>query len=140
MPLVQHEASFVSAPRDPMAAAIQQARSTISQFFRAHRVPRRTQTDFRIRAAFQDGDQSEQIWLSHLDFNTRPATGVVTTRPNTIRTVSYHKRVPFRPEQMTDWMYLENGRLIGGLTTGVQVSQETEPVGFLDRLKRRLVA
>ena len=140
MPLASESAPTAHVILDPMTAAIQQARSTISQFFRAHRVPRSTQTDFRLQAIFHDGDQSEQIWLSHLDFNTRPATGVVTARPNTIKSVAYRKRVPFRPEQMTDWMYLDGGRLVGGFTTRVQMNQESEPVGFLDRLKRRLVA
>ena len=123
---------------DSMSGAIERARASIGQFFRAHRMPRSSQTDFCIQATFEDGVRRERLWLSHLDFNTKPATGIVSTRPG-ITTVSYRKRVPFRPEQMSDWMYVDNGQLVGGFTTKVLLRTETQRVSLLHRLKRRLV-
>ena len=127
------------AKSDPMSAAIQMARATIGDFFRAHRVRRARQTDFRIQAIFYEDRRREQIWLSHLDFNTKPATGIVSTRTR-LKTIPYGKRLPFRPDQMSDWMYLDNGRLVGGFTTNIPVNRECKEPSFLDRLKRRLVA
>ena len=124
---------------DPMLEAIKRARASIGDFFSAHRVRRARQTNFRIQAIFQDGRRTEQIWLSYLDFNTKPATGIVSTRTR-LKTVPYGKRVPFRPDQMSDWMYLDNGRVVGGFTLNIPVDRERKELSFLDRLKRRLVA
>ena len=122
-----------------MSEAIQKARASIGNFFRAHRLPGARQKDFRIQAILHDGTRREQIWLSHLDFNTRPATGIVCTRTS-LKSASYGKRVPFHPDQMSDWMFLDNGQIVGGFTINIQVNPELEQPSFLDRLKRRLVA
>ena len=124
---------------DPMAEAIAKARASIGDFFSAHRVRRARQTDFQIQAIFHDGRRTEQIWLSHLDFNTKPATGVVSTRTR-LKNVPYGRRVPFRPDQMSDWMYLDDGQVVGGFTLNIPVNRERKELSFLDRLKRRLVA
>lgn len=139
MQLVQDQSVPAHPALDPMSQAIQKARASIGDFFRAHRIPRARQTDFRIQAIFHDGDRREQIWLSHLDFNTRPATGIICTRTN-LKTASYGKRVPFHPDQISDWMYLDNGQIVGGFTINIQANPELEQRSFLDRLKRRLVA
>jgi uncharacterized protein YegJ (DUF2314 family) len=143
MQLVQDQSATVlpalDQMSDPMSEAIQKARASIGKFFSAHRVRRASQTDFRIQAIFHDGQRREQIWLSHLDFNTKPATGIVSTRTR-LKTASYGKRVPFRPDQMSDWMYRDNGRIVGGFTMKIPVNRERKDLSFLDRLKRRLVA
>lgn len=138
MQLAQHESVNAGPPQDSLSAAIQQARGTISTFFRAIRIPRRTQTDFRIQAVFEDGHQREHLWLADLDFRTRPATGIVCERP-TIKTVSYRKRVPFRPDQVSDWMYLDNGRVVGAYANGLLRRDKPEPEGLLTRLKLRFL-
>lgn len=138
MQLQEEETVSAQASRDPMAEAIERARASIGSFFGALRLPRRGQTDFQIQAVFEDGGQREQIWLSDLNFSTRPATGIVSTRPR-LKSIAYRKRVPFRPEQMSDWMYNDNGRLVGGFTMRVLRRAESERGGILSRLKRRLV-
>jgi uncharacterized protein YegJ (DUF2314 family) len=137
--LAQDETTAPSAAEDSLPDAIEKARGSINQFFRAFRLPRRGQTDFRIQAVFVEGNHREYLWLSDIDFSTRPATGIVCDRPS-IRSVAYRKRVGFRPEQMTDWMYRDNGRLVGGYTTKVVPVAETPRPGLLDQLKRRLIA
>ena len=138
MHLATEDNASANALCDPMSDAIQRARSSIGDFFKALRLPRRGQTNFQIQAVFQDGDQREQIWMSSLDFNTRPATGIVSTRPR-IKTIAYRKRMPFRPEQMSDWMYNDNGRLVGGFTMRVARRAGSKRDGIIGRLKRRLI-
>ncbi len=137
MQLSQHEIEATPVADLSLAHAIETARNSISEFFRAFRLPRKGQTDFRIQAVFVDGDQREYIWLGDLDFSTRPATGIVCDRP-ALRTLSYRKRVGFRPEQMSDWMYRDRGRLVGGHTTRVLAQFESPRDGFLALLKRRI--
>ena len=139
MQLVQDHSAAALPALDPMSQAIQKARASIGDFFRAHRVRRARQTDFRIQAIFHEGRRTEQIWLSHLDFNTKPATGIASTRTR-FKSVPYGKRVQFRPDQMSDWMYLDDGQVVGGFTRNNPVNRERRELNFLDRLKRRLVA
>ncbi len=121
-----------------LSAAILQARASIRKFFAAHRLPRHNQTDFRIQAVFNSGEEREYLWLTELDFRTRPATGVVSEKPRT-KAVRYRQRVPFLPDQMTDWMFHEDGRPVGGFTTRVLQRNEAHTVGLLDRIKRRFI-
>jgi len=142
MQLVEEQIHSSGSPCDsvfnPMSDAIQRARASIGDFFAALRLPRNGQTDFRIQAVFEDGDEREQIWLSELNFSTRPATGLVSTRSR-IKTIAYRKRVPFRPEQMSDWMYNDNGRVVGAHTLRVPLTTESDRGGIFSRLKRRFI-
>jgi uncharacterized protein YegJ (DUF2314 family) len=143
MQLLEEELVSEQAKDDPaseaMTGAIEHARASIGEFFKALRLPRKGQHDFQIQAIFEAGDEREQIWLSDLDFSTKPATGIVSTRPR-IKTIAYRQRVPFRPDQMSDWMYNDNGRQIGGFTLPALKSADEARGGILARLRRRLVS
>jgi len=118
MRLVEDQIVQVAGDNDEMLDAVNDARESIGEFFKAFENPLPNQTDFHIKACFEDGTDAEHIWLSDIDFTTRPATGVVSNEPE-IRSVSYMERVPFLPDQISDWMYREDGRLVGGFTTKV---------------------
>jgi uncharacterized protein YegJ (DUF2314 family) len=138
MQVIEDEIVPVASENAAMSDAIDQARASIRQFFAAYRLPKPNMTDFHLKAVFSDGDEREHIWLSDLDFNTRPATGVVSNKPG-IRTVVYRQRVSFTPDQITDWMYRQNGRLVGGFTTRVLLQTKEQEGGFLSLLKRRFI-
>jgi uncharacterized protein YegJ (DUF2314 family) len=122
----------VAGSNQDMGDAIDQARASIADFLAAFNNPQPGQTGFSIKARFEDDSTSEHIWLSDLDFTTRPATGVVANDPQ-IESVSYMERVPFLPDQISDWMYLEHGRLMGGFTTRVLL-RASKRGGLLDLL------
>lgn len=136
MPLVQDRIVHVAGDSSPMLEAINQARASIGDFFKAFENPQPNQSDFRIKARIEDGPLNEHIWLSALDFKTTPATGVVSNEPG-IRSVAYQQRVPFLPDQISDWMYREDGRLVGGFTTKLLlVRAKSRPRGLLGLLER----
>ena len=102
---------------DPeMSAAIQAARETISSFFDAFEDPQPNQTGFLLKIRYVEGERSEHIWLADLDFATMPATGTVANE-TTFPGLAYMQRGSFVPDQITDWMYLEDDKLVGGYTT-----------------------
>jgi uncharacterized protein YegJ (DUF2314 family) len=137
MRVVEDEIVPVASANDDMLDAINDARASIGVFFTAFEDPRPSQTDFHIKARFDEGETSEHIWLSDLDFKTRPATGVVANEPG-IGSVSYLERVPFLPDQISDWMYRDGEQLVGGYTTRVLLRAKAKPGGLLALLKRRL--
>lgn len=101
-----------------MFAAIDAARKSLPQFFEAFAAPKPNQKHFLLKAAFIDQDAIEHIWLSDLDLKSTPPTGVVANEPS-IQSVVYKQRVPFEASEITDWMFYEDGCLVGGYTTRV---------------------
>jgi uncharacterized protein YegJ (DUF2314 family) len=73
-------------------------------------------TSFLLKVAFSEGGEVEHIWLADLDFSSPQPTGVVANEP-TLRGMRFMERVGFELARVTDWMYVEDGRLVGGYTT-----------------------
>ncbi len=101
-----------------MKAAIDQARSTIKQFFDAYSKPTTEQKAFLVKVVFHECDESEHIWLADLDFSGELPSGVVANNPD-LSSLRFMQKIKFEPSNISDWMYVEGGRLVGGFTTRV---------------------
>ncbi|MBX3420466.1 MAG: DUF2314 domain-containing protein [Pirellulaceae bacterium] len=99
-----------------MEAAIDDAKSTIKQFFDAYCSPTEQQTGFLLKVVFDEGDQREHIWLADLDFSGELPSGVVANEPD-LPSLTFMQRVEFDPSYISDWMYVDGGRLVGAYTT-----------------------
>ena len=49
-------------------------------------------------------------------FDGRVLRGKVDNAPVEMKSLRVGKKVTVRPEELSDWMYVENGRLVGGHT------------------------
>jgi uncharacterized protein YegJ (DUF2314 family) len=107
-----------SVPSDDlqMIAAIKKARSTLQQFFKALAHPKLSQNSFLVRVAFLEGEEVEHIWIADLDLSGKTPQGVIAEKPGIVR-LRFMQWVSFDPDDITDWMYIEDGRLVGGYTT-----------------------
>jgi uncharacterized protein YegJ (DUF2314 family) len=105
-----------SSDDSEMEAAIAQAKTTIKQFFDAYLSPTSCQTSFLLKVVFDEGDEVEHIWLADLDFSGDLPSGVVANDPN-LPSLRFMQRVDFEPSYISDWMYVDDGRLVGGYTT-----------------------
>jgi uncharacterized protein YegJ (DUF2314 family) len=135
MQVVEDQIVQVAVDNDEMLDAVNEARASIREFFKAFANPQPNHTDFHLKARFQDGDSCEHIWLSDLDFKTQPATGVVSNEPR-IGSAGSMERVRFLPDQVSDWMYRKDGVLVGGFTTRVQLRAKARRGGVLDLFDR----
>jgi len=113
-----HNLVPVDGGDEGMLEAINAARKSLKQFLETFFAPKSNQKSFLLKVAFHDQDQTEHIWLADLDLMSSPPTGVVANEPN-ISTVEFMQRVPFAAGEITDWMYYEDERLVGGFTTRV---------------------
>jgi uncharacterized protein YegJ (DUF2314 family) len=105
------------SPDDPgMESAIREARATIKQFIDAFCAPSGLQRSFLLKAAFPDGDGHEHIWMADLQFREGEFPGVVANEPK-IPNLKFMQKAKFNVSQVTDWMYIEDGCLVGGYTT-----------------------
>ncbi len=101
---------------DPeMNAAIQAARDSLGIFFTALASPQPNQKSFLLKVRYVEGDRTEHIWLADLDLTTMPGKGTVANETD-FPGLAYMQRASFKPDQITDWMYFEDEKLVGGFT------------------------
>ena len=101
---------------DPeMRHAIEEARSSIKVFLDALMSPTPTQGSFLVKIAFVNGEEVEHIWLADLRFGEKP-TGVIASRPLR-KDLRFKQRVPTDFRYLSDWMFIDDGKLVGGFTT-----------------------
>jgi uncharacterized protein YegJ (DUF2314 family) len=108
-----------------MLRAIEAARSTIGDFFEAYERPKPGQSGFLIKARFVSGDSVEHIWLADLDFSSNPAKGRGANETS-FPGLEYLQMTSFSPEQITDWMFYQNGDLIGAYTTKLLLQRQQQ--------------
>jgi uncharacterized protein YegJ (DUF2314 family) len=99
-----------------MQAAIQAARSTFRQFLDAYLHPQEGQSAFLVKVALEAGNDTEHLWVADLDFTQKPPRGVIANDPQTAG-LEFKQPVEFGLSQITDWMYIDKGNLVGGYTT-----------------------
>lgn len=105
-------------PDDPkMAEAIGVAKDTISEFLDALSQPKARQTAFMLKVVFDHGDQLEHVWVADVEIlSARTLCGVIAVEPR-LPNLRFKQRVDFEPARITDWMFVDNGLLVGGYTT-----------------------
>ena len=122
-----------------ISEAIQLARASIGQFFAAFDAPRTNQCGFMLRVRFTaqspTGESAaEHLWLRELSFATNPPTGVIASEPY-LPELKYLQRVPFEAQQVSDWMYLEDGQPIGAFTTRLLRGEAPQPTSRFTLLR-----
>lgn len=101
-----------------MEAAIAEAKANFGQFIHAFCHPTQQQNSFLVKVVFDEGEEREHIWLADLNFEGNKPSGVIANEPN-LPGLKFMQRVEFEPSYISDWMYIENGYLVGGCTTRV---------------------
>jgi uncharacterized protein YegJ (DUF2314 family) len=109
----------VPADDSHMNAAIAKARATVRTFEAALRAPKASQSGFSIKVRIEDGDAVEHFWLSDVTFNGSVFHGKIANDAETVKTVAFGDPVSARPAEISDWMYVDHGILVGGYTLRV---------------------
>lgn len=102
---------------ESMNWAMQKARLTLHYFEQCLKSPQTNQQYFSIKVKIEDSGKTEHIWLISPDFdNDGNLFGVVGNKPIDVRTIALNQRIGIDRNLVSDWMIIENGRLIGGYT------------------------
>jgi len=99
-----------------MHRAVIEARKTVGKFILALNHPAPGQQDFEVKKPFIQGDQVEHIWLSDVRFVGNRFQGRLDNRPRKIRGLKLGQLVSVNPDEISDWLYVDNGKLVGGYT------------------------
>jgi uncharacterized protein YegJ (DUF2314 family) len=122
-PVVRREGQpdFIRLPgQDPeMEKAVQTARESVGTFVAALRARTAKQTSFSVKKPFKDGKQVEHIWLSDASFDGTNFSGRVDNEPVDVKNVKLGETAVAAKDEISDWFYVDNGKLVGGYTLRV---------------------
>ena len=127
----KHSKDFDIADIDRiMNNAVYTARKTVGKYIVALQHPSRSQRLFAVKKRFVEGTEVEYLWLSHVSYSDNRFHGRVNSHPNKIRVVKMDDLVTVKPNEISDWAYLDRGKLVGGYTIGVL----NKEISFLGRM------
>lgn len=107
----------VSNTDDAMAWGIEKANLTLGYFQNSLAKPRPDQQYFSVKAEINDGPNTEHLWLTEPHFDAEGNMfGTVGNEPIDVRNVRLGEKIGVAPDKVSDWMIIEQGRLIGGYT------------------------
>ncbi|NJB36069.1 MULTISPECIES: YegJ family protein [Flavobacteriaceae] len=106
-----------SKENDLMNWAIEKARLTLHYFEASLENPKPNQHYFSIKVKIEDGNNTEHIWLIEPSFDQEGNLfGIVGNEPIDVTNIKYDQKIGIDRELISDWMIVEQGRLIGGYT------------------------
>jgi uncharacterized protein YegJ (DUF2314 family) len=109
----------VSDDDKQMDRAVENAQKTLGFFIAALNAKKDGDSVFEIKKGFIDGDKVEHLWIRRITFDGKNFHGQIDNRPLEIKNVHAGEHVTIAPADVTDWMFLKDGKLIGGYTTRV---------------------
>lgn len=106
-----------------MHEAVTEARKTVGKFIVALKHPKAGEQDFEVKKPFIQGSQIEHIWLSDVQFVGNRFQGKIDNEPRKIHGPKMGQLVSVNPNEISDWMYINKGKLIGGYTIRARYNQ-----------------
>ncbi len=107
----------VSTEDEKMNWAMEKAQITLHYFEECLVNPKPNQQYFSIKVKIVDEPNVEHIWLTNPEFDDEGNLfGVIGNEPSMVKTVSLNQKIGIEKSLVSDWMIIENGRLIGGYT------------------------
>jgi uncharacterized protein YegJ (DUF2314 family) len=107
-----------------MEAAFLKARATLKEFLALVREPRPSITSYAVKIKIPDRDQREFFWISRFTQQDGVLIGRITNTPRVVRNVREGERISFKESDVLDWLYRENGRMIGNYTACALIKKE----------------
>jgi uncharacterized protein YegJ (DUF2314 family) len=109
---------FIRVPDNDteMDQAMQTARDSVDKFIGALQAPKAGQDSFTVKKLFKDGEDGEHIWLSGVSFDGTNFKGRIDNEPVNVKNIKMGQMATVAKNEISDWFYIENGKLIGGYT------------------------
>jgi uncharacterized protein YegJ (DUF2314 family) len=107
---------------DPeLAAAIDEARRTLPEFFAVLDKPRDDVSGLALKLELTDANGNEFLWLNAIRYKEGKLVGTVNNQPYVVRSVKYGEQVEIDPAKIRDWLFVRGGKVHGNHTARVLV-------------------
>jgi uncharacterized protein YegJ (DUF2314 family) len=102
-----------------MNEAVRKSRATFTQFTTAFDNRSQGQSLFSIKMPFATDYGAEHIWVSDLSKQDGKLYGKIDNLPTDVTSVKLGQTIEIEPSKISDWFYIDNGKLVGGYTIKV---------------------
>lgn len=124
----ENDEVFHVSDDDPyMRAAFQQAHKRLDDFLAEWRQPSEKNVDFAVKVGVTEGSNTEYFWIAPFREDAGAFYGVVNNEPSLVSTVKIGQEISFKKEQIVDWLYISNGKMVGNYTACAMLMRESEP-------------
>lgn len=118
--------SITAQSFDPqMEEAANAARTTLTNFTAALFAPHSNQGYFAVRARLESGGSWQFLWLTQPRFDGEVFQGTIAESPY-LKGLSLREVVKVPQSKIVDWMYVEDGKLVGGYSLRLARSRMTD--------------
>ena len=119
-----------------MEGAILEARSRFDEFLSRYKNPQPGDDNFNVKVKIEGKNGTEHFWVGGLELDTEPYSGVIANEPGIVKNVRFGQRYSFSSEDVSDWMYMSNGKMEGNYT--LRVALEAMPPNEAEALKKEI--
>ena len=101
-----------------MAAAITKARASLPEFFKVMEKPPAGIDGFslKVKIPYGDGNLVEHFWLADIERKGEKFAGTINNEPESATQITNGQRYEFGDADISDWMYMRNGKIVGNET------------------------
>lgn len=145
---ITHSASAIAEQRSPivdvatgnpeMVAAITKARATLPAFWASYAAPKSSEDGHSLKVRFPTrGTNGEHIWMAEVKkLSDGRYSGRFANQPRDLPGKRAGDLVEFTEADISDWMFLRNGKIVGGET--IRPMLKLMPRADADALRARL--
>jgi len=119
-----------------MEKAIADARSTFDTFLTRFHNPQPGDEMFNVKVKIEDKNGVEHFWVTDLKLDKEPYSGKIGNDPGIVKKVKYGQDYTFTRSEISDWMYMANGKMQGNHTLRVEL--ESMPPQEAESLKKKI--
>jgi uncharacterized protein YegJ (DUF2314 family) len=118
-PSAAQDSSYIKVPNEDqeMNEAKAQARATLAHFWQKFADPGPGESGFSIKVALPYGsNNTEHIWTKDIERKDGKISAVINNVPRDVKTVRFGQRIEVADAQISDWMYMRAGKMVGNYT------------------------
>jgi len=99
-----------------MNAAIAKGRETLPHFWQVFEKRERGESDFVLKVKVEDANGTEYFWANEIERQGGKVMGTINNDPNIVKSVKLGSRMEIHEADISDWMYMREGKMIGNHT------------------------
>ncbi|WP_027551893.1 YegJ family protein [Bradyrhizobium sp. Cp5.3] len=120
-----------------MNAAIARARDTLPTFWASYDAPKPIETGHSLKVRFPTRKGAEHIWMAEVKkLPNGTYSGVFANEPRDLPGKRAGDLVEFAQTDISDWMFMRNGKIVGGET--IKPLLKSMPRADADALRARM--
>jgi uncharacterized protein YegJ (DUF2314 family) len=116
----------VSGNDAEMNAAIQTARGKLPEFWKVFDQPENGESVFALKVKIEDEHFAEHFWVVSLRRQHDKVFGTINNDPETVKSVKLGQEIEVPEANISDWMFMRNGKMFGNYTFRVLFKQMPE--------------